>query len=199
MRRRLICLARKPSWGGGRQQSAHQGRSTQAGKGAARPDLHTGRGTDARRGHESRSSSRPVRERGFGRSHLHRRKGSLDHGRYAREPARQYRAGQQGGPAFRCLAGADFTGTVHSVGWGIDTGRTASSGLVQNEPETRWFEPARRFPVRIELDRALSEWPRTVRVGAKATVVVYAAGESNPSAWIAMALHRAQSLLSYLY
>ena len=107
--------------------------------------------------------------------------------------------GNKVGLLFDALPGQIFTGTVHSVGWGIDTGRTASSGLVQNEPETRWFEPARRFPVRIELDRALSEWPRTVRVGAKATVVVYAAGESNPSAWIAMALHRAQSLLSYLY
>ncbi|KHJ53867.1 multidrug transporter [Aureimonas altamirensis] len=107
--------------------------------------------------------------------------------------------GNKVGLLFDALPGQILTGTVHSVGWGIDTGRTASSGLVQNEPETRWFEPARRFPVRIELDGGHSAWPRIVRVGAKATVVVYAAGENNPSAWIAMALHRAQSLLSYLY
>lgn len=100
---------------------------------------------------------------------------------------------------FDALPGQVFKGKVHSVGWGIDTGRIATSGLVQNEPETRWFEPARRIPVRIELDSEASAWPRSVKVGAKVTVVVYTKGESNPSAWIAITLHHVQSLLSYLY
>lgn len=107
--------------------------------------------------------------------------------------------GDKAGLLFDAVPGQIFTGTVHSIAWGIDTGRTTSAGLVQNEPETRWFEPARRIPVRIELDGDMSSWPRTVKVGGKATVVVYTEGESNPSAWIGMGLHRIQSLLSYLY
>lgn len=109
------------------------------------------------------------------------------------------KTGDKAGLLFDAVPGHIFTGTVHSVGWGIDTGRTTSGGLLQNEPETRWFEPARRIPVRIELDGDLSDWPRPVKVGAKVTVVIYTSGEQNPSAWIATALHRVQSLLSYLY
>lgn len=109
------------------------------------------------------------------------------------------KAGDKTGLLFDAVPGHIFTGTVHSVGWGIDTGRTTAGGLLQNEPETRWFEPARRIPVRIELDGGLSAWPNAVKVGAKVTVVVYTSGEQNLSAWIAAALHRAQSLLSYLY
>lgn len=107
--------------------------------------------------------------------------------------------GNKTGLLFDAVPGRIFTGTVHSVAWGIDTGRTTSGGLVQNQPETRWFEPARRIPVRIELDGGMDHWPRNVKLGGKVTVVVYTAGEGNPSAWIGMALHRLQSLLTYLY
>jgi len=107
--------------------------------------------------------------------------------------------GNKTGLLFDAVPGRIFTGTVHSVAWGIDTGRTTSGGLVQNQPETRWFEPARRIPVRIELDGGMDHWPRNVKLGGKVTVVVYTAGERNPSAWIGMGLHRLQSLLSYLY
>ncbi|MGO4452395.1 HlyD family secretion protein [Phyllobacterium sp. TAF24] len=107
--------------------------------------------------------------------------------------------GTKAGLLFDAVPGHIFTGTVHSVGWGIDTGRVTSRGLLQNQTETRWFEPARRMPVRIELDGDLTAWPRAVKMGGKATIVVYAGGENSLFVWIAMGLHRIQSLLSYLY
>lgn len=97
-----------------------------------------------------------------------------------------------------CQPGRLYSGRVQGVAWGIDPGRTAANGLPQNQPSARWFEPARTIPVHIEIDDD-QDWPRNVRVGSKVSVVVYAAGQDNPVAWIAGGLHRAQSFLSYLY
>lgn len=107
--------------------------------------------------------------------------------------------GDEVGILFDVMPGRIYTGRVHSVAWGIDPGRTMAGGLMQNLPENRWFEPARRMPVRIELDGGMEAWPRQARAGAKVSVVVYSGGTSNPIAWIAAGLHRAQSYLSYLY
>lgn len=103
------------------------------------------------------------------------------------------------GVQFDASPGTIFSGKVDSVAWGIDPGRLTSGGLMQNTPETRWFEPARRMPVRIELDGGIKNWPRNVRIGGKLSVIVYASGSSHPVAWVAAGLHRVQSLLSYLY
>lgn len=95
-----------------------------------------------------------------------------------------------------------LTGRVDSVAWGVDPGRPNSgvTGLAQNQPESRWFEPARRMPVRIEIDVAeRGDWPANVRAGSKVSVVVFTEGRDNLTARIAARLHRAQSWLSYLY
>jgi len=100
---------------------------------------------------------------------------------------------------FDAVPGRTFKGRVHSIAWGIDPGRTSAGGLMQNQPENRWFEPARRMPVHIELEGGMQHWPLTVRAGAKVSVVVFAGGTGNPIAWAASAFIRAQSWLSYLY
>ena len=108
------------------------------------------------------------------------------------------RPGDRAGILFDAVPGTIFEGRVHSIAGAIDPGRTFSGGLLQNAPETRWFEPARRIPVRIELapDQA---WPEQVRSGAKVSVVVYTGGHGGPVGWIAALLHRIQAISSYLY
>ncbi|WP_197410693.1 HlyD family secretion protein [Devosia epidermidihirudinis] len=108
---------------------------------------------------------------------------------------------QVGDPAsvlFDALPGRSYEGRVRSVAWGIDTGRTAANGLPQNQAMARWFEPARTIPVHIELTDA-QEWPRNVRVGSKASAVVFANGGGNPVSAVASFLQTIQSYLSYLY
>lgn len=109
------------------------------------------------------------------------------------------KVGDRAGILFDAMPGTIFPGRVHSVAWGIDPGRTTARGLPQNEPETRWFEPARRLPVRIELEGGMDAWPRAARPGGKVSTVIYTSGENGPIAWIANTLHHLQSVFSYLY
>ncbi len=87
---------------------------------------------------------------------------------------------------------------MRGIAWGIDPGRTAANGLPQNQPSTRWFEPARTIPVQIEL-LDYHEWPMNVRVGSKATALIYAGGRGGFVARVASGLQSFQSYLSYLY
>ena len=103
------------------------------------------------------------------------------------------------GVIFDALPGRVFKGKVVSVGWGISTGTTESGGLVVNRPSNQWFEPARRMPVRIELDGSMEDWPQQARVGGRINVIVYSAGFSNPIAWLGGLLHRVQSWLTVFY
>lgn len=98
---------------------------------------------------------------------------------------------------FDARAGELFEGVVESVAWGIDTGRTAANGLTQNNPSTRWFEPARTIPVHITLQGR--DWPENVRVGSMVTTVVFTEGEDGLIPWIGKTLHRLQSYISYIY
>lgn len=101
--------------------------------------------------------------------------------------------------AFDVAPGQVFAGSVESIAWGIDTGRQAKSGsLVRTETDVRWFEPARRIPVRIKLP-PLDRLPHNIRVGAKVAVIVNASGGDGPMWWLANALMRVSSALSYLY
>lgn len=100
---------------------------------------------------------------------------------------------------FDALPGHVFTGRVQSIAWGIDPGRSAQGGLIANQPATRWFEPARRIPVRIELVDGMDAWPGNVRIGGKVHATVFANGTNNPIAWFAQAMLRARAWLSYLY
>lgn len=100
---------------------------------------------------------------------------------------------------FDAVPGRVFSGRVQSIAWGIDPGRPSAGGLIQNKPESQWFEPARRIPVHVELDGNLDNWPKAARAGGKVGVVVYAEGTENPIAWISAGLLRLRAWLSYLY
>lgn len=100
---------------------------------------------------------------------------------------------------FDALPGRIYEGRVQSVAWGINPGRSVQGGLVVNEPSSRWFEPARQIPVRVELSGGMEAWPRQVRVGGKVHAVVFADGRSNPVALIARGLQWARSWTSYLH
>lgn len=101
---------------------------------------------------------------------------------------------------FDVAPGRIYKGNVECIAWGIATGRTSVDGLPQPATDTRWFEPARRIPVRIRLDPGQEqELPRKLRVGSQAEVVVFADGETGILAWIAEGLMRLSSVVSYLY
>ncbi len=100
---------------------------------------------------------------------------------------------------FDALPGHVFDGRVQSIAWGIDPGRNVQGGLVVNQPTTRWFEPARRIPVRIELADGMDAWPKKVRVGGKVSATVFTSGKGNPVAWLARAVQRFRAWFSYLY
>nr|WP_255743736.1 HlyD family secretion protein [Aliiroseovarius sediminis] len=100
---------------------------------------------------------------------------------------------------FDAVPGRILEGRVQSIAWGINPGRNVQGGLVVNQPTNRWFEPARRIPVRIELAGGMDDWPRPARVGGKVHAVVFAGGKSNPIAWIAGGLQRVRSWTSFLH
>ena len=100
---------------------------------------------------------------------------------------------------FDAVPGKIYPGRVQSIAWGINPGRTMQGGLVVNQPSNRWFEPARRIPVRIELADGMKDWPRQTRVGSKVHAVIYADGTGNPIAWIAGVLQRLRSVTSFLH
>lgn len=100
---------------------------------------------------------------------------------------------------FDAVPGRIFEGRVQSIAWGIDPGRSSQGGLVVNQPNNRWFEPARRIPVRIELAEGMDAWPQSARVGGKVHAVVFAGGALNPIALIGRALQRMRSWTSYLH
>lgn len=100
---------------------------------------------------------------------------------------------------FDAAPGQVFAGKVQSIAWGIDPGRTTAGGLMQNQAQSEWFEPARSIPIHIELNNELANWPTAVRAGGKVSVVVYAEGKGNPIAWLSSVGLRIRSYLSYLY
>ena len=99
---------------------------------------------------------------------------------------------------FDAAPGQVFEGTVQSIGWGIDLGRAEVGGLPVNAPSNQWFEPARRMPVRIELDGGMDAWPRKARVGGNVAVVIDANG-GGITWWVASGFQYVQSLLTALY
>lgn len=99
---------------------------------------------------------------------------------------------------FDAVPGRTFKGQVRGIAWGIDPGRMAANGLPQNQPSTRWFEPARTIPVQIELAQD-EAWPENVRAGSKAGALIFATDPSNPIALVSRGLQVIQTYLSYLY
>ena len=94
--------------------------------------------------------------------------------------------------------GQVYEGRVESLGWGINPGRSQAGGLPVNAPSNQWFEPARRMPVRIEIDGGLDAWPRKARVGGNVSVLVHATGDGIVER-IASGFQRVGSWLTALY
>ncbi|MCL3883256.1 HlyD family secretion protein [Marivita sp. GX14005] len=99
---------------------------------------------------------------------------------------------------FDAAPGRIYDGRVQSIAWGINPGRNVQGGLVVNQPTNRWFEPARRIPVRVELAGGLDAWPEQARVGGKVHALILAGG-GGPIAWIGQALQRLRAYTSFLH
>lgn len=97
---------------------------------------------------------------------------------------------------FDAAPGQVFRGRVESIAWGVSATRPVANGLQQPAQNSKWFEPARRIPVRIVLEEP---WPAKVRIGSQASVTVHSGGMDNPLSWIAQGILRVQSVLSYLH
>lgn len=72
---------------------------------------------------------------------------------------------------FEAAPGKQFSGTVESIAWGISSGRVTANGLSQPSNDTRWFPPARKIPVRIQLDD-VDALPANIRLGSEAGVLI---------------------------
>ncbi|MCT4557301.1 MAG: HlyD family secretion protein [Pelagimonas sp.] len=99
---------------------------------------------------------------------------------------------------FDAVPGQIFEARVGSIGWGISAGPRQANGLPVSAAPTEWFEPARRIPVRIDIDGLPLAQEYPVRLGGKVDVLVQTQG----SGWVvsvASALQRLRSKLSYLY
>lgn len=107
-------------------------------------------------------------------------------------------AGDRATLVFDAHPGKIYEGRVESLGWGINPGRSQAGGLPVNAPSNQWFEPARRMPVRIEIDGGLDAWPPKARVGGNVSVLVHATG-GGVIASIASGFQRAGSWFTALY
>jgi multidrug resistance efflux pump len=94
---------------------------------------------------------------------------------------------------FEAAPGKQFSATVDSIAWGINSGRTTVNGLAQSSNDTRWFPPARKIPVRVTIDD-MSALPANVRLGSEASVLIVPEDGIVPA--IARALMGVNGLLS---
>lgn len=72
---------------------------------------------------------------------------------------------------FEAAPGKRFDATVESIAWGISSGRTSVNGLSQSSNDSRWFPPARKIPVRVQIDD-VDALPANVRLGSEAAVLI---------------------------
>lgn len=108
-------------------------------------------------------------------------------------------AGDAARIVFDAVPGRIFDARVQSVAWGINPGRDVREGLVVSKPDNRWFEPARRIPVRLELEGGVEAWPRAVPVGGKVHAIVLAENGHGLLALIARVSQRLRAWFSFLH
>lgn len=93
--------------------------------------------------------------------------------------------------------GKVFSGTVSSVGFAVDSGKTGTvGGLALVQGKSGWLREAQRFPVIITFDDNSAKGLR--RLGGQADVIVYTGNNwiINPLGWVWI---RILSLFSYVY
>jgi multidrug resistance efflux pump len=90
---------------------------------------------------------------------------------YRENSLENVRKGQRVGLTINTYPGRIFEGVVDSVGWGVDQGQGAPSGVLPDVTEPKnWIRLAQRFQVRIIPD-VPAEFP--LRVGATASAAIY--------------------------
>jgi multidrug resistance efflux pump len=98
---------------------------------------------------------------------------------------------------FDVYPGRVFEGTVRAVGYGVAVDSVPLGSLPTVDNNRQWLRSAQRFPVVVEFEMDRDDLAQ-VRVGAQASVIVYAS-----NSWIFNTLGklyiRVNSLLSYAY
>jgi multidrug resistance efflux pump len=100
---------------------------------------------------------------------------------------------------FDALPGMVLPGTVREVGFGVDVDSAPKGSLPTIRNDRQWLRDAQRFPVVVEVDRALLAQHRNVlKVGSQVSVTVYSEGHPVLRAlgWLQM---RIASWLTYAY
>jgi len=100
---------------------------------------------------------------------------------------------------FDALPGQVLEGTVREVGFGVDVNSAPKGSLPTIKNDRQWLRDAQRFPVVVEVDRAILERHRQVlKVGSQVSVTVYTGGHPVLRAlgWLHM---RIASWLTYFY
>jgi len=100
---------------------------------------------------------------------------------------------------FDALPGQLFEAKVSSVAWGISIGKKSQDGLAISQVDNRWFEPARRIPVKLELVGGMENWPIQAKVGGQVHAVIYAKESLNPVGWLGALMQRLRAISSYVY
>ena len=75
---------------------------------------------------------------------------------------------------FDALPGQIAKGRVRSTGFGVDVTSAPLGSLPTVENDRQWLRDAQRFPVLIDFELRDADDRNAVRVGAQASVVVYA-------------------------
>ncbi|MCR9136231.1 MAG: efflux RND transporter periplasmic adaptor subunit [Alphaproteobacteria bacterium] len=107
------------------------------------------------------------------------------------------RKGQSVAFGLYMFPGQVFSGTVESIGWGVERGQGFATGnLPHIANPNRWIAFSQRFQVRIAPSGPISEQPQ--RVGATARVVVFSK-DTNVMNPVARMLMRLSATTDYLY
>jgi multidrug resistance efflux pump len=111
-------------------------------------------------------------------------------------PLRGTEPNDPAGLLFDAVPGRIYRGHVQSIAWGIDAGRGNHGCRVMKQPASRWFEPARQIPARIELVLREGEDLPLARIGGKDHAVIHAEGTGNPIACNAGRASRVRAVLN---
>ena len=98
---------------------------------------------------------------------------------------------------FDALPGKVVKGTVRTTGFGVNVDSAPLGSLPTIDNDRQWLRDAQRFSVLIDFELPNAEDRQGIRVGAQASVVVYAGGGFlfNSIAWVKM---RVISILTYI-
>lgn len=107
-------------------------------------------------------------------------------------------AGDEVDIVFDALPGKVVKGTVRTTGFGVNVDSAPLGSLPTIDNDRQWLRDAQRFSVLIDFELPNAEDRQGIRVGAQASVVVYAGGGFlfNSIAWVKM---RVISILTYIH